>query len=364
LPDRPRNPSNRAPHLGNVRVLARIGLAKTTRVIKRVFDRRRWYCSALAGESNYNICVNSDMTVSCNCQDFDGQGHIGDLRTQTLAEIFSGDVVSRFQSTLFNRRFPTSNCSFCPELAPLPKAKAKLGPARGAVPVHGLMIENTVLCNLRCGLCRRDELLAGRRQKSLTLDDVAHLADMVAEYGIERVSYFSLGEPFASRTIREEVALLRNRNPNLFIVTSTNGALMDTDDKLDAALMMDMVFFSIDGSSQEALVRYQVGGDFERSYRNMRRLVERRATVLADNPSARVPEIEWKYVLFRWNDSEQDTLRAIDLARKAGVDRITFYPGVAAHADRSVRFYSDPFIKDLGPLVNGGVVVDLTASSA
>ena len=362
MSDRRRNLSNRAPYLGTVRVLARMGLAKTARVIERAFDRRRWYCNALAGESNYNICVNSDMTVSCNCQDFDGQGHIGDLRSQTLAEIFSGDVVSRFQSMLFDRQFPTSNCSICPELAPLPAARAKLGPASGALPVHGLMIENTVLCNLRCGLCRRDELLAMRRQKSLTLDDVAHLADMVADYGIERVSYFNLGEPFASRTIRQEVALLRDRNPDLFIVTSTNGALIDSDDKLEAALMMDLVFFSIDGSSQEALVRYQVGGDFERSYGNMCRLVERRAVVLADEPSARVPHIEWKYVLFRWNDSEQDLVCAIELARKAGVDRIAFYPGVAGHGDRSIRFYSDPFIRGLGPVVNGGVLVDLSIS--
>ena len=67
-------------------------------------------------------------------------------------------------------------------------------------------------------------------------------------------------------------------------------------------------------------------------------------------------------MLFRWNDSEQDILRAIELARKCGVDRIAFYPGVAAHADRSIRFYSDPFIKGLGPLVDGGIVVDLSVS--
>ena len=29
--------------------------------------RRKYYCQALAGESEYNIAINSDLTVSCNC---------------------------------------------------------------------------------------------------------------------------------------------------------------------------------------------------------------------------------------------------------------------------------------------------------
>src|SRR5471030_2386752 len=41
---------------------------------------QKFYCSALAGDSEYNITINSDLTVSCNCQDYDGSGHLGDLR--------------------------------------------------------------------------------------------------------------------------------------------------------------------------------------------------------------------------------------------------------------------------------------------
>jgi hypothetical protein len=61
------------------------------------------YCKALAGESDYNICINSDMTVSCNCRDFDGTGHIGDLAEQTLEEVFAGSAPASFQRALYER---------------------------------------------------------------------------------------------------------------------------------------------------------------------------------------------------------------------------------------------------------------------
>ena len=40
---------------------------------------QRFYCRALGGESEYNLTINCDLTVSCNCQDYNGSGHIGDL---------------------------------------------------------------------------------------------------------------------------------------------------------------------------------------------------------------------------------------------------------------------------------------------
>jgi hypothetical protein len=59
----------------------------------------RFYCQALAGESDYKVSVNSDMTVSCNCQDYDGSGQLGDLRSMTLAQVFAGPVARRFRAS-------------------------------------------------------------------------------------------------------------------------------------------------------------------------------------------------------------------------------------------------------------------------
>ena len=59
----------------------------------------KYYCNALAGEADYDITINSDMTVSCNCQDYEGTGHFGDLRKQysktlSLARLHKNSVMT------------------------------------------------------------------------------------------------------------------------------------------------------------------------------------------------------------------------------------------------------------------------------
>ena len=62
--------------------------------IKAAFGRKVFTCGVLNGTSTYNLAVNSDMTVSCNCQDFDGSGKLGDLTEKSLKMIM-GDKNAR-----------------------------------------------------------------------------------------------------------------------------------------------------------------------------------------------------------------------------------------------------------------------------
>lgn len=51
-------------------------------------DRSEHYiCKVLAGLSSYDLSVNADMTVSCNCM-LRVAGKLGDLREQSLEEIY------------------------------------------------------------------------------------------------------------------------------------------------------------------------------------------------------------------------------------------------------------------------------------
>jgi hypothetical protein len=73
-------------------------------LIRKASERNEiFYCATLAGESDFNICINSDMTVSCNCQDYDGSGRIGHLTIQALEEIFNGPTAPRFRTMLADR---------------------------------------------------------------------------------------------------------------------------------------------------------------------------------------------------------------------------------------------------------------------
>ena len=68
--------------------------------IRAKISGRGYYCSTLAGQEDYNLTINSDLTVSCNCQDYEGTGHIGDLRKNTFEEIYFGPVAQKFRDEL------------------------------------------------------------------------------------------------------------------------------------------------------------------------------------------------------------------------------------------------------------------------
>ena len=331
-----------------------------------VWDRwqvRSYSCRALTGQSNYNICINADLTVSCNCQDFDGSGHIGNLKTQTLEAVFSGSTVSGFLEALRAGKLPTTSCQHCDELLVLSDDSDRTPAPAGAVPRLGIMLENTALCNLHCALCdeRRPMLLASRSSRSLSPEDVELVSNLLHQYGIESLYYFNLNEPFVSRNILEEIRTIRTSNPGIRIVTSTNGLLLNTPEKLEAALLMDYVYVSLDGIDQETVTKYQVGGDFERSFENMRRLCEAR---VRRDEGVRLPIVEWKYVMFRWNDSPSHVAKAVDLAKSVGVDLLGFAPGGAPQHDMSVRYYLDEVIWSVGEVTRDGVVINFAGVPA
>lgn len=308
--------------------------------VRNHFRGRAFYCKALNGESRYNISVKSDMTVTCNCSDMDGSGIIGNLSTHTLREIFEGDVAKTFRRRLARGIFAIPKCRNCPELTCTDTKDARVRTERYDLP-EGIMVENTALCNLKCLWCDRDQVMSTRLSKSMSLEDIEKIAITLRDYDIKELSYFLLGEPFFSKRLLEELTIIKKHAPHICITTSTNGVLVDNDEKREAALLMERVYFSVDGPSQEKVVKYQVGAQFDKSYANMKRLVEFR-----DAHESEFPIVEWKYVVFAWNDSNDDIDKAIELAMSAGVDAISFWYGQGpAHFESKLFHTAEYFLR-------------------
>jgi len=304
---------------------------------------RRFHCSALAGEVRDGIFVNSDMTVSCNCQDVDGSGRLGSLRTHRFEELFAGPVADGFRRRLAAGELPTSRCPACFHLSLAPVAKARDQIDGFSLP-QGLSVENTVRCNLRCLSCCRGRILRTRGAgHSLSLEDVEVVARTLRRLGARYCGFYNLGEPFFSPTIGRQLEILRRLNPEMELLTSTNGVLLDSDEKRRAAMLVDDILFSIDGISTEMVRRYQRGGDFDRAYANLAGLVRHR-----DARGLASPRIQWKYVVFRWNDRPSYARRAIELAREAGADAIQFVFARTPAYGISWRFLALPFYRRLG----------------
>jgi len=305
---------------------------------------RRFACESLGGRAHNGIFINSDMTVSCNCQDVDGSGQLGELRRATFEELFAGGTAARFRRELAAGRLPVSRCPACFHLRLVRPSVAAARAVEFRLP-RGLSVENTALCNLRCTACCREQLSRTRRGAPfLSLEDVDVVGRTLARLGATYCGYYNLGEPFLSPAIRRELEILRRHAPEIEILISTNGLLLDSDEKREAALLADHVLFSIDGVSTEMVRRYQRGGDFERAYENLKGLVAFRNQRKAGRPC-----IYWKYVLFRWNDRPATIRRAIGLARQAGVDCLQLTFARNPLHGISWRFLLSGYFRSLGP---------------
>ncbi len=288
---------------------------------------QRFYCRALAGESEYNLTINCDLTVSCNCQDYDGSGHIGDLNKSSFEQVFYSPAAQRLRAELAKGKLPIMTCTRCGDLGRAPKTQVKqdaeqlyAGP-KPRLPYRGMLLENTVRCNIDCLGCDRESAARIRTSQQMDLEKLSRMADLVHELGLQELYYLNLGEPFLSPNIGKELPLLRSKNPNCRIVISTNGIILNNDMKREAALSASHIFFSIAGTSDAMLKKYEHYGSFEKAYTNMKALVDyRNARGLSR------PLLEWKYLLFNWNDHRQTIEEAIEMAKASGVDAISFWP--------------------------------------
>jgi hypothetical protein len=84
---------------------------------------------------------------------------------------------------------------------------------------------------------------------------------------------------------------------------------------LAAGPLIDLIIFSIDGARQDSYQRYRVNGDLHRALVNMEALV--RACERAG--TAKRVEIIWQYILFEWNDSDEEVAEARQRAAEMGV---------------------------------------------
>jgi hypothetical protein len=294
---------------------------------------QRFYCSALAGQSDYNITVNCDLTVSCNCQDYDGTGHFGDLNKTSFKEAFFGPKAEHLRSELAKGKIPIISCTRCSDLKRVPRSQVKMVPAQNGqpprfisgpeprLPYRGMLLENTVRCNIDCIGCDRQSAARIRTTKQMDLDKLSQMADLVSDLKLEQLFYLNLGEPFLSPNIGKELPLLRQKNPNCRIVISSNAIMLNNDVRREAALSSSHIFFSVAGIDDAMLKQYEHYGNFEKAYANMKALVDYR-----NARGFSKPILEWKYLLFNWNDHPRTIARAIEMAKAAGMDAISFWP--------------------------------------
>ena len=315
-------------NLYNLAALIARHIRKKFKEIYCLLTNKKFYCASLQGKSIHGITVNSDLTVSCNCSDIYGHGKIGDLKSENFEDIFKNKTVKSLRKNLQKGKLPIMDCVTCRNLFPIKKSTKT--PAY--ILPRFLLIENTVACNLNCIACNRKKVMANRKKLSMSLDDIKYLSQKLKTVNPRSIHYYNQGEPFISKNIKKEITILKKDHPQTEITTSTNSLLINSDEKRQAAMLFDHIYFSIDGATQASVEKYQKGSDFKKAYKNMTDLVKFRG-------KKNKPVIEWKYVLFRWNDRHQQLKKAAHLAKKSGVDLISFIKTLNPIYGFSYRFF-------------------------
>jgi hypothetical protein len=286
-----------------------------------------------------------DGRIVCGCADPYGRRVLGDTRGASVHDIWTGATIAQLRADLNGggSRF----CGDCPLKLPLGKQEAPAVRSLDAGPLPSRMyIECTAACNISCtqACCAPETGITRTRQAGmLDFDLFTRVVDEVGA-SLIRIDFFNYGEAFLHKRAIEMCEYIKTRFPLIYLYTSTNGlAFTEAQARRLAHSGIDEVTFSIDGATQDAYGRYRQRGRFETAIANLRAMADEKRSAGRD-----LPFLNWRYILFTWNDSDEEMDRARTLAADIGVDRLCWE--LTDHPEDSYSRRFVPGSPDLGAI--------------
>jgi hypothetical protein len=260
-----------------------------------------------------------DGRVVCGCADPYAKRVLGDVRQVTLAGVWRGERASALRRDLNGGG--STFCGDCPLKLPLEAGEAP--PERsldvGPLPSR-LYVECTAACNISCNqaICAPETGITKTRQAGMLDFDLFTRVIDEAGPSLGRVDFFNYGEAFLHKRALEMCEYIKGRFPHVYLYTSTNGLAL-TEEKARRLVHsgIDEVTFSIDGATPGSYVKYRQRGDFAKALANLAAMADEKRRSGRD-----VPFINWRYILFTWNDGDEEMALARQTAEGIGVDRL------------------------------------------
>ncbi len=260
-----------------------------------------------------------DGRLVCGCADPYGKRVLGDARTTSVEDVWRGRAITALREELNGAG--SAFCGDCPLKRPLahgvPPVVRPLG--AGRLPSR-MFIECTAACNISCSeaCCAPETGITRTRQAGmLDMDLFRRVIDEVGPT-LSRIDFFNYGEAFLHKRAVEMCEYIKHHFPHIYLYTSTNGlAFSEGQARRLVHSGIDEVTFSIDGATQESYARYRQRGRFDVAIANLRAMVDEKRQSSRD-----LPFLNWRYILFKWNDSDEEMNLARTLATDIGVDRL------------------------------------------
>ncbi len=260
-----------------------------------------------------------DGRLVCGCADPYGKRVLGDARASSIHDVWTGPTVSALRADLNGGG--SKFCGDCPLKLPLKKDEQPVArPIDAGLHPSRMYIECTAACNISCtqACCAPETGITRTRQAGML--DVDLFRRVIDEVGasLVRVDFFNYGEAFLHKRAVEMCEYIKTAFPHIYLYTSTNGlALTDAQARRLVHSGIDEVTFSIDGATADSYVKYRQRGRFDVAIATLRAMADEKRSAGRD-----LPFLNWRYILFNWNDSDAEMARARELAADIGVDRL------------------------------------------
>jgi MoaA/NifB/PqqE/SkfB family radical SAM enzyme len=275
----------------------------------------RPYCSAIF--EGRQMAVLSDGTVVCSCFDYDKRHVLGDFNESDLTQIWFGKGYRAFRDRMTDGHIPSIYCVRCSFFYPnwdgLWEVKTP----------ETVLIEYNANCNCHCPGCYRSQILSSRNRVKMSSQLYQKVVNGLAKIDtIKSIGFYNHGEPFLYSEAFDAIRKLREEMPHVWIFSTTNGIPLDTKEKRRALIEsgLDFLMFSVDGTNSSSYSRYRRGGDFDKAVKNLRAIAR-----LKHELGQQKPILAWRYLLFRWNDSDEEVEAALRMAKEIGVDQFSFH---------------------------------------
>ena len=174
--------------------------------------------------------------------------------------------------------------------------------------IRKVHLEITQRCNAGCPMCGRHEedgsvnRLIRNNLQELTLEDCKSIFQPEFIQQLEIISFCgNLGDPIVARDTLEVCQYLRQNNPDLHIMISTNGGARSTQWWKELAGVLGEngeVKFAIDGLSDTNHI-YRRGVDWDVVMRNAQAFIDAGG------------EAEWHYLIFEHNEHQVDQAKKL-----------------------------------------------------
>ncbi len=277
------------------------------------------------------LYIRSNGEIPCNCS-FGEQVNLDWAKSDADWDIDKVFYNSRFQhirDSFKNGEMPWKECADCAFLNKDEPVRDLISQKR-ITKVH---LEPSLACKLRCPGCSRVDQAKTRLSPFFMEPAIwERVLSSLSEkgYSVDLFFYCGQGEPINNPKFNELVQITNKYFPDTEQAVNTNGNhdYPSTIGRLGKD-RPDLFIVSIDGLYQESYEKYRVRGNVEQALKFMEDAKS------PDNPHP--PVVEWKYILFKYNDSDEEIIGAQRKALELGVDRIQF---VLTHTPEKSRKYT------------------------